>query len=275
MLRTVTRAGRVLDLFSYEHPEWGATAVAAELGIAKSQAHELLVSLTEIGLLQRVAPGRYRLGWRIVALNSLFLKTSHLGPGAVRVMRSVVDRFGETLLLAVWRPGRVICVGAWEGRQPAVSACQIGAELPAHSTAAGKVLLASRPSEEVRQVVAREGLRRMTDRSIVTTDKLRDELASVRRRGFAYEDEEYALDTCGVAAPILHTHGDVIAAMSISAPTQRWRRAESEYTRALVEAATSISRLVRDRFGANGEGQQGGSVSVLERRARARAARSQ
>jgi IclR family KDG regulon transcriptional repressor len=246
MLRTVSRAGRVLDLFSCEHPEWGATTVATELDIAKSQAHELLVSLADIGLLQRVASGRYRLGWRIVALNSVVLKTSDLGTGAVRLMRAVVDRYGETLQLAVWGPGRAICIGAWKGRQTAISPWPIGAGLPAHSTAAGKVLAASRSWDEVQQVLARDGLVRMTDRSIVTSERLREELAAVRRRGFAYEDEEQALDTCAVAAPIVHAGGDVIAAMSMSVPARRWRRAESEYTRALVAAASSLSRVVRE-----------------------------
>ena len=51
MLRTLGRATRVLDLFTVESPEWGATAVARELGIAKSQAHELLFSLADGGLL--------------------------------------------------------------------------------------------------------------------------------------------------------------------------------------------------------------------------------
>src|SRR4051794_41972859 len=77
MLSTLGRAAKVLDLFTVEAPEWGATAVAHELQIAKSQAHELLVSLAVGGLLQRVGMGRYRLGWRIVALNAVLVETSH------------------------------------------------------------------------------------------------------------------------------------------------------------------------------------------------------
>src|SRR4029079_10352180 len=60
MLEKLTRRGRVLGLFTPERHEWGVTAVAVELGIAKSQAHELLASLCEIGLLHRER-GRYPL----------------------------------------------------------------------------------------------------------------------------------------------------------------------------------------------------------------------
>src|SRR4051812_50046169 len=82
MLSTLGRAAKVLDLFTVEAPEWGATAVAHELQIAKSQAHELLASLAVGGLLQRVGMGRYRLGWRVVAPNAGLGATS--GPLVVR-----------------------------------------------------------------------------------------------------------------------------------------------------------------------------------------------
>src|SRR3954466_11259101 len=102
MLSTLGRAARVLDLFSVDAPEWGATAVAHELQIAKSQAHELLVSLCVGGLLQRVGTGRYRLGWRIVALNAVLVETSDLLRLVDPEMRALVGRYGETVHVAVW-----------------------------------------------------------------------------------------------------------------------------------------------------------------------------
>jgi IclR family KDG regulon transcriptional repressor len=242
MLQTVSRAGRVLDLFSPERPEWGATGVAREIDVAKSQAHELLASLADIGLLQRGGLGRYRLGWRIAALNSNLLDTSDVGRRAARVMPALAGRYGETVQLAVWGPGQPVCIAVWEGRHSvAISPWPVGAALPAHCTGAGKVLLASRPSAEVRAAVVRDGLERMTDRTIVTGDGLHEELTSVRLRGFAYEDAEHAPDICGVAAPIHDAHRDVIAAVSMSVPVRRWQAAKHEYTRALLAAASRVS----------------------------------
>jgi DNA-binding IclR family transcriptional regulator len=249
----VNRAGRVLDLFSAEDPEWGATAVAGALDIAKSQAHALLVALSEIGLLQRVRRGRYRLGWRIVMLNSLLWHTSEVRPEIVRVMRALSERYGETVHLAAWGGDQAICIAACPGGQPVVSIpAPVGTGLPAHSTGPGKVLLASRSVKEIGDLLARDPLERMTERTIVSARRLREELAGVRRRGFAYEDEEHAPDTCGVAAPIVDGRGGVVAALSISAPAHRWRPRRSEprddeYTRVVVAAACSSSRLVRRR----------------------------
>ena len=244
MLQTLTRAGRVLDLFTPECHEWGVTAVARELGIAKSQAHELMASLCEIGLLHRER-GRYRLGWRVVALHSLLWSTSDVGQAATRVMRTLATRCGETVQLAVWSGTSAVCVAGSEGRRDrAVSIVPAGMGLPVHCTGPGKVLLASRPSGEIAALLAEERLERMTERTIATGASLRAELAGVRRRGFAYDDQEHAPGTCSVAAPIVHANGEVLAALSMSVPAQRWDACRDAYTRVTVASACHIARSV-------------------------------
>src|ERR1700712_2844886 len=86
MLLTVRRAGEVLDLFRRQG-EWGVSAVAGELGIAKSQAHELLTSLCFIGLVRRSGRGRYRLGWGTVSLGDELLRQEFRGRRALSVRR--------------------------------------------------------------------------------------------------------------------------------------------------------------------------------------------
>lgn len=242
MLTTIDRAGRVLDLFRDELPEWGATAVARELEIAKSQAHEMLVSLAAIGLLQRVAPGRYRLGWRIVALNSSLLGTHEIATKPAPVVRALLGRYDETVQLTVWASGEPICVGVWDGSREDASPWPSGAVLPGHCTAPGKVLLAGRPAEEIAEMVAAEGLVRMTARTITTRDELERELSQVRRHGVAHDNEEHRRGICGVAAAIRNANGEVVAAISMSVPARRW---SNDYTRVLAGAAASASRLIR------------------------------
>jgi DNA-binding IclR family transcriptional regulator len=67
MLGSVSRACRVLGLFTTDSPEWGVSQVALELGAAKSSVRALLATLAEIGLVRRLPDGRYRLGWRALS----------------------------------------------------------------------------------------------------------------------------------------------------------------------------------------------------------------
>ena len=244
MLSTLGRATQVLDLFTVDNPEWGATAVAAQLQIAKSQAHELLVSLAEGGLLQRVGAGRYRLGWRIAALNSVLVETSDLLRVSAPKLRALAGRYGETVHLAVW-DGRPVCVDAHSGHQSAaVAPFRVGMDLPAHCTAVGKVLLAGRPRDEIERFLASEALAPMTDRTALTLEALQADLGEAAARGFAYEVQEHRAGTCSVAAPIVDVQAGVFASLGMSVPVTRWQRGKLGYGRAVVAVAEHLSRSV-------------------------------
>jgi DNA-binding IclR family transcriptional regulator len=231
MLSTLGRAAKVLDLFTVDAPEWGATAVAHELQIAKSQAHELLVSLAVGGLLQRVATGRYRLGWRIVALNAVLVETSDLLRLVAPEMRALVGRFGETVHVAVW-DGRPVCVDARSGRlSTSIPPFRVGADLPACSTALGKVLLAGRPREEITEFLSGE-----------EREDAAAALGEVAAQGFAYEEQEYRAGSCSVAAPIVNRDAGVFASIGMSVPVDRWRRGQLGYRRAVVAVASHLAR---------------------------------
>jgi DNA-binding IclR family transcriptional regulator len=232
MLSTLGRAGKVLDLFSVDTPEWGATAVAHELQIAKSQAHELLVSLAVVGLLQRVGLGRYRLGWRIVALNAVLVETSDLLRLVAPEMRALVGRYGETVHVAVWDE-RPVCIDARSGRlSTSIPPFRVGADLPARSTALGKVLLAGRSRHEITQFLS--GEEPVTDLEVG--------LGQVAAQGFAYEEQEYQPGSCSVAAPIVNRDAGVFASIGMSVPVDRWRRGRTGYRRAVVAVASHLAR---------------------------------
>jgi DNA-binding IclR family transcriptional regulator len=240
MLSTLGRAARVLDLFTVDAPEWGATAVAQELQIAKSQAHELLVSLAVGGLLQRVGMGRYRLGWRIVALNAVLVETSDLLRLVAPEMRALVGRYGETVHVAVW-DGRPVCIDARSGRlSTSVPPFRVGADLPACSTALGKVLLAGRPRDEITDfLTAGEDLAPSADLDV---DDVHVGLGEVAAQGFAYEEQEYRPGSCSVAAPIVNRDAGVFASIGMSVPVDRWQRGQLGYRRAVVAAASHLAR---------------------------------
>jgi IclR family transcriptional regulator, KDG regulon repressor len=230
MLRTLSRATTVLDLFTVEQPEWGATAVSRELQIAKSQAHELLVSLALGGLLQRVGAGRYRLGWRIAALNSVLVETSDLLRLVAPEMRALVGRYGETVHVAVWDE-RPVCVDARSGRlTTSIPPFKVGEDLPACSTALGKVLLAGRSHDEIQRFLASEEPAPGTD------------LGQVAAQGFAYEEQEHRPGTCSVAAPIINADAGVFASLGMSVPFDRWQRGQLGYRRGVVAVAGHLAR---------------------------------
>lgn len=242
MLQTIQKIGPVLDLFTVEHPEWGVSEVAEAIGVPRSSAHALLASLVETGLLQSRARGRYRVGWRVIELSETLRGTVNVRTVAYPVLEQLVKDFGETSHLAVMERSRVLYVEKILGTHMVnVSGARVGAQLEPHGSAVGKVLLAHRTSQEIRRILAGTTLRRFTATTITDSDALCAELETVRTAGVGYDRGEVVSDVHCVAAPVRDDMGQVIAAVSLTAPENRFIRSRAEFTQAVKAAAIEIS----------------------------------
>lgn len=242
VIGSVEKVGQVLELFTAEQPEWGVSQVAERLDISKSSAHALLNTLSGAGLLHRTPESRYQLGWRVVALSRVLMETTPVRRAALEVMERLVRHYGETVHLAALECGKVIYLEKLQGnRAVRVEITGVGAELWAHASALGKVLLASLNPEEALRVLRWRGMPAFTANTITDLPELLQELERVRSQGFAYDIEEYSPDLCCVGAPIRNHAGLVVAALSFSVPAYRFYEAKIAYRNNIIEAAREIS----------------------------------
>jgi DNA-binding IclR family transcriptional regulator len=245
MLGTVTKAGRVLDLFTVANPEWGVREVAQRLQIPTSSAHGLLATLSEIGLMRKSPTGRYRLGWRIVELNRTLVDTTAFLSEAQPILRQLADCLSATAELGALRRHNVAIldrvVGGPTGPQAAASA---DATTAAHTSAIGQALLAHSKPEVLDSLIWRLSSRPGNACAAAAAD-LRAGLDAVRLRGVAFDIERTEPDRCSVAAPIRDTDGGVHTALGLTVPALSFRRNREVLTRSVERAATHISRNAR------------------------------
>lgn len=244
-LQTVQKLGPILDLFTVRKPEWGVSEVAAQVGVPRSSAHALLSSLVDIGLLQCKSRGRYRIGWRVVELNETLKDTVDVKSCAAPVLQALSERYGETTHLAVLERYRVMYVDKVIGNHVVnVTGARVGSQLDAHASAVGKVLLAHCTQRELERNITSRPLRRMTPATITDPEALRRELRAALRNGCAFDAGETVADVQCVAAPIRDEMGVVVAAVSITAPVNRFTAAQHEFRRAVIEAAAAVTRAI-------------------------------
>jgi DNA-binding IclR family transcriptional regulator len=158
-------------------------------------------------------------------------------------LESVQRATGETVNLVVLDTDRVVYVDQVEGSRSVRMFTTVGTSVPAHTTGAGKAIMAGGPSDAVQALYAgREPLPRLTDRTITTLDGLEEDLRRIRRRGFAVDNEEHEEGVGCVAVAIFDHSGRAMAALSVSGPSARiLGHKVSELGDLLVDHAAKIS----------------------------------
>lgn len=219
-VQAVERALAILRLFTPQCLELDLAEVSKRVGLPKSTCHRLIRTLGRSGFVtDGDGYGRYRLGLAAAHLGNA--ATALLRPSeAVRAqMRELNAKFQETVGLTRLHGRNVLVLDRVESPLPFRMEYGIGALLPVHSTASGKVLLAlAEHGEELMQDLRLEAF---TPHTITDRVKLRAELERVRRNGYAVDRQESYLGLVCLAVPVFdHGHG-AVAALGISGPAAR------------------------------------------------------
>jgi IclR family transcriptional regulator, KDG regulon repressor len=242
-LSSVANAIRLAKAFSEQDSEMGISALAARLGLAKSTVHRLATTLVEYDILeQNRESGKYRLGLALFELGTLVRRKMDAASGSQEQIHALADATGETVQLAILDHLSVLYIRIRESRQAVRMSSGLGSRAPAHCTSVGKALLAHQSPEVVQQVIA-NGLTRFTEHTITDGAALLAELATIRQKGYAIDDEEIEVGLRCIAAPIRDHTGHVAAAISVAAPVQRMSKKTVQTTiPSVVAAAEAISR---------------------------------
>ena len=232
--RAMTRVLRLLSVLAQAPEGLSLTDLAASLDTAKST---LLASLKPLaaddflvieGNLYRLGPRAFRLAAEIGSAWSL--------PRTIRgYLRAVAERSGESAGLAVLdaEMRRSVYVDVIESPRPVRYALKIGMSGPLHSTAAGRVLLAHQ-SPEYQQAVLKSGkLPAITSRTTTDPKQIAAQLDEVRSKGYWVSIGESIEDSAAIAAPVFGPNGEILAALSIGAPSDRMQ-ANLDTMRAII-----------------------------------------
>lgn len=241
--QAVRHAVSVLHAFSAAEPSLGVNEIARRIGLNRSSVSRLLQTLAEARLVQQdPQTGRYRLGLGLTELASIALVGLDLRQVARPHMLRLNELTRETVSLSIWDHDAAVMVEHLPALQPVMALGWVGLRNPGHATSPSKVFLAFLDRARTADVL--DGpLPRYTARTITDRDRLLEELAEVRRCGFAINEGEYQEGLNAVAAPVRDRNGEVCAALNVSAPAFRLGGAQLLELSGEVQAvAAAISR---------------------------------
>ncbi len=212
--------------------------LAETSGLPKSTTSRLVGALERQGLVQRVGErGGLRPGPVLLRFAHRGVPDANLLDLADEALRWLADASGETINLAVPAPAGVEHLAQRESRHFVGVTSWIGRRVPLHSAANGKVFLAFGAAAIPSRLEA------LTPLTITEHPALEAALEAVRARGYATTVDELELGLSALAAPVRGPDGEVVAALSISAPTPRLPPDRVEtLAPVLLEQAGELSR---------------------------------
>lgn len=233
----------VIEAFSATSSRLTVSEAARITDVTRAAARRCLLTLTELGYLSHDGK-HFRPTPRMLRLGGAYLEAAPLPALAQPHLVAARDQLAESVSLAVWQDGWSLFVARAETERLIATGVRVGARLPAHCSATGKVLLAGLPDEELTAYLAQGGWPRRTPRTLTTAEQITAAVAAAAEDGFALSDEELELGMRAVAVPVRDTRGRTVAAMSASTHTARIsvEQLRERFLPVLVECAGRIGR---------------------------------
>lgn len=241
-IQVIERMMDLLEALAASPEPLNLKRLAGDTGLHTSTAHRILAMMVEHRLIDRMEPGMYRLGIRLMELGHVVKSRIDLRAEALPVMQELHEELHETVNLSVRQGDEMVYVERLvSDRQAMRVAHLIGARAPLHVTAVGKIFLLEDGPERCKEYALRTRMPGLTHNTIRDLGSLTKELERIRKTGFAFDHEEAETGVSCVGAGIRDDEQRLVAGLSVSAPSNRLNKAWGQRIR---EAAESISRAI-------------------------------
>jgi IclR family KDG regulon transcriptional repressor len=243
-IQTIDRSVAILDCFSLDKPMLGVREVARRTNLSPSTVGRLMTYMKEIGILNQDPESlAYMMGSKVLAWAGIYNVTSDVRSVSLPVMVHLQEQTRETISLYTLEGNERVCIERFESPETVRIVARIGRRIPLYAGSAGKVFLAFLPEARREEILVSLKPVAMTERTITDLNVLRENLEQIRKQGYAVSRGEWIIDASGTAAPVFDAHGQIIAAISISGPGQRFTDEKmKEMSDILIKATRGISR---------------------------------
>ena len=257
--QSIAKALQIIEVMAAADGPMRLQDVGRNVRLPASTVLRFLKTLMDLGYVEQNAQTlQYYLTLKFCLVAEQIKRQIKVRDIAHPILTDLSRKLGEAVSLAVARDGQVVYIDVVEGPDHMLQTLQrIGKIAPMNSTGVGKVLMTDFTSAEIDALVSSHGLPKPTPNTIGSKKALAKELAAVRTRGLATDDEECEIGVRCIAAPVRDYSGAVVAAISASGPTGRMSpdrmktiepqmlRAAGEVSRQLGFASQSPSTAVQ------------------------------
>lgn len=241
-IQVIDRMVRLLDALATQPEPASLKLLSSRTGLHPSTAHRILNDLVVARIVDRIEPGTYQLGIRLLELGNLVKARLNVRDAALGPMRELHTVAQQPVNLSIRQGDEIVYIERAVSERSGMQVVRaVGGRAPLHLTSVGKLFLAADDEAAVRAYAERTGLPSQTPNSIGRLSDLEAELARVKSRGYARDNEELEPGVRCVAAGIRDDSGRLVAGLSISAPAEQ---VQEHWIELLRQKADAISNAL-------------------------------
>lgn len=220
-VKSLQKALEVLNCFVERQP-LGVTEISEQLGLYKSNVHNILMTFKSMGYLEQDADtGKYRLGMEIFSLSKAARENMTASQIVPPYMKRIVEEVNETVYLSIPREDQIIYLDAvYPANQFYSGGPVTGERAEFYCTGVGKAILAKFSDAEVERILSRPKTS-YTEYTVTDKERLWEEIRMARMTGYAVDNMELIFGVKCVGVAVMNQRGKVECGISVSAPSLR------------------------------------------------------
>ncbi len=241
--QVLERSFAILDLLAESSEDLSLAEIEVKLDFHKSTSYRLLRTLEHHRFAEKdMGTGKYRLGPKLLELGSRAIARYDLATVGRPYLERLSKVCGETANLGILSGSEVVTIALAEGRHALQMLSAVGRKTPVHCSSIGKAILSLLPEPELDAFLRKYVPRAYTRHTITRRADLKAELAQVRKRGFAIDEQELEEGVKCIGAGIRNYSGRVVAGLSIAGPVLRLnQKGVSKLVQLVVRTASEVS----------------------------------
>ena len=249
--QSVEKAFSIIELLSKNKDPMRIQDISRELNINASTLVRFLTTLMKCGYVaQDQMTSRYFLTYKVCSIAYRVSSQPRLPETTHPFLKRLSESCNESVCLAVEQDMLAVYIDVVEGSDQMLRTTQrIGNVAPMHCTGVGKVLLMGYDEERLDRLIEERGLQHFTPNTLTSKESLMRELEEIRRRGYAYDNEECEIGSRCIAAPVRDYTGNIIAALSITGPIFRMG---DEVLSQMLPVLLGMAKTLSEKFGYDG-----------------------
>ena len=241
-VEALARGLDIIRSFNAFKPLRTVSDLAAELKLARPTVHRIMLTLEELGYVVQTDQGYY-LSAKVIELGFGYITTRGFYGAARPHLEKLAGQLDQPISLTELVDSDIVYVGRVEVPKVVAYNVALGQRLPARSTALGRLLLSGLSEEELDRRLAIPSLSHVQAMISLEPKKLKEEIAIIRKQGWAITDQTMSLGYRAAAAPLYDATGAMVAGIGLVVHGSEisMERLKDEVIPLLVDTAAKIS----------------------------------